>query len=152
MTAQEAAAKILKEKGFPIGSRQIARIALNKGYVTSSSKNPVFSIATTIEKNIRENRYNSPRLEFIRTTEGRKIGLPDMKAANESKSGQISSDSALKRVTLELPSELVDQIQLAYQANLADSYEETYVLLLKHGLKSYTGEIKKRLLEKLEGL
>jgi len=155
MTAQAAAKKILSETGEPMRSREIARIALSKGDVTSASKDPVFSIATTIEKNIRENRYNTPKLVFIHSSDGRKIGLPSMINISQDASkplGQTTMQRKKKRISMDLPDELYNQIQLAKQAKLADDDEGTISLLLKQGLSFYAPEIKKRLMEQLESL
>ena len=48
--------------------------------MTSNSKDPVGSIAGTIEKTIREDKYNSPRLVFIQAKGKRKVGLPTMES------------------------------------------------------------------------
>ena len=61
MTIQEAAYQILKELGKPLGSRDIARIALEKNMVTSTAQDPTQSHAQTIEKNIRDGIYNKPK-------------------------------------------------------------------------------------------
>ena len=45
MTIQEAAHNILKEFGKPLNSKEIARIALERGMVDSVAKDPVQSHA-----------------------------------------------------------------------------------------------------------
>jgi len=152
MTAQEAAYKILNEEQKPLQSRKIAEIALNKGYVASSSKDPVFSIATTIEKNIRDKRYNSPHLVFLHTRDGRKIGLPSMEEAGETESTTDPNQNfgAKKRVSVELPEEIIERIQLASQAKLTANFDDTVALLLQKGLSVSAAEIRKRLLRQLE--
>ncbi|MBW1715981.1 MAG: hypothetical protein JRJ77_09180 [Deltaproteobacteria bacterium] len=76
MTIQEAVFDILNEVGRPLSSRELAKIALDRGMVTSYAKDPVQSHAQTIEKNIRDDVYNRPKLIFIPTAQGRLIGNP----------------------------------------------------------------------------
>ncbi|MCD6485746.1 MAG: winged helix-turn-helix domain-containing protein [Syntrophobacterales bacterium] len=153
MTAQEAAYAILKEAGRPMASREVAEIALKRGLVTSSSKDPVFSIYTTIDKNIRENRYNSPRLAFMGEGRGRTIGLPaiiDTKASQTQGTYGEKERSIKKKLSIEISEDLVDQIQIAYQARVADTFDATAIVLIQRGLASSAKEIRERLLEKLE--
>ena len=154
MTAQEAAYKLLKEAQRPLPSREIAEIALNKGYVSSSAKDPVFSITTTIEKNIREQRYNSPRLVFINTEDGRKIGLPSMKEAGKTASATDPNQNfrAKKKISVELPEELIERLHLASQAKLAANFDDTVALLLQKGLSVSREEVQERVLRQLEEL
>jgi HB1, ASXL, restriction endonuclease HTH domain len=154
MTVQEAAHKILTEEGNPLSSKEIARTALAKGYVASSAKDPVFSIASTIDKTIRENMYNDPRLIFIPTRHGRKIGTPSMEEDNkaEKKISPNHNTAAKKRLNAEIPEELLEQLQLASQAKLAANYDDTVALLLQKGLSASTAEIRKRLLSQLDNI
>jgi hypothetical protein len=154
MTAQEAAYKILLEAGKPLLSREIAQLALDKGYASSSAKDPIFSIANTIEKNIRGGIYNSTQLVFVKTTDGRKIGLPSMnkETAQDNSLPETQLRTHKTKVTVELPQELISQVQLAYQAKLANSYDETVAMLIKKGLSSYASEIRERLFNQLEDL
>src|SRR6478672_11110395 len=78
MTVHETAHKLVSEAGHPLKPKEIAKLALENGLETSSAKDPILSIAGTIEKTIREEVYNSPRLVFVSTKQGRKIGLPSM--------------------------------------------------------------------------
>lgn len=154
MTAQEAAYKILLEAGKPLFSREIAQLALDKSYVSSSAKDPIFSIANTIEKNIREGTYNSTQLVFVKTTDGRKIGLPSMskEPAQSDSLPETQPRTHKTKLTVELPQELINQVQLAYQAKLANSYDETVAVLIKKGLSSCALEIRERLFTQLEDL
>jgi len=166
MTAQEAACRILNEAQRPLPSREIAEIALNKGYVSSSAKDPVFSIASTIEKNIRDDLYNSPRLVFIKTEYGRrrhKIGLPSMEIECPSmkEAGKTASATdpnqnfrAKKKISVrvELPEELIERLHLASQAKLVANFDETVALLLQKGLSVAREEVQERVLRQLEQL
>ena len=76
VTIQEAAAAILKEKGAPMSSRELAAEALSRRAVVSNAKDPEASLGNTLEKNIRDGTYNHPKLVFVRAARGRLIGLP----------------------------------------------------------------------------
>ena len=146
MTAQEAFHKILSEQGAPMIPLNLAAIAIEKGYVSSNAKNAPLSIATTVLKNIRGGKYNEPKLAKI----GRKIGLPSME-----KHGHCTDEAKQKlkkTLVVELPEDIADKIQLATQAKLADSREETLVLLLKTGLSAHAEEIRKNLLQQLDAM
>ena len=150
MTAHEAAHMILTELRRPLSSRELAEIALRRGLVSSSSRDPVQSISTTLDKNIREDRYNDPRLIFIYGQGGRKIGLPSMEG--ESPAKPTVSTRRGKAISVTIPTELFDQIQLAAQARIADTFEGTIVYLLKRGLSTTVPDIKDRLLSQLREL
>lgn len=145
MTIQQAAARILKEHGAPMKSRDIARIALERGWVTSTAKDPIQSLAATIDKNVRDGTYNSPRLVFVSTPSRRQVGLPgqDVDSANTAQR---------KSVTINLPRQLADQLDLAARAGLAESFDETVALVVRKGLKGLGADIRSGLLAKLEGL
>lgn len=77
MTIQQAARKILEEHGSPLDSRSIARRALEMGFAQSSARDPVQSLAQTLEKNIRDGTYNRPELKFVHQAGRRLIALPE---------------------------------------------------------------------------
>jgi len=76
MTIQKAVHIILSKLNKPLSSRRLAKMALDRHMVVSNSMDPVFSMATTVEKNIRDGIYNHPQLVFIQSPRGRLIGLP----------------------------------------------------------------------------
>ena len=132
MTAQEAFALLLKEEGQPVLPRELAERALQRGLVSSSSKDPVFSIATTVVKNIREQRYNEPELVFIESNEGRKIGLPRWQVENPTTRNSVSEK--VRPLTVTLPPDVAQGVRLAVQAGLAATEQEAVTLLVKCGL------------------
>jgi len=149
MTIQEAAKLILEEEKTPLSSRGIAKRALDRGLVTSRAKDPILSHAATIEKNIRNEVYNKPELIFIKTSNGRLIGLPTWSSQEQ----VVSPKSATYRmVSLNIPIDLYDQIELAAQSKIAESFETTIILLLKKGISEYVSEIREKLLSKIDRL
>jgi hypothetical protein len=148
MTAQEAYATLLKEEGQPLSPRELARRALQRGLVSSASKDPVFSIATTVAKNIRDGAYNRPELVSIRTAEGRKIGLPEWnRERHVRRLVQTSRPS-----TITLPPDIAQGIRLAVDAGVGASEQDVVVLLVKRGLAAMKKTIRAGIREQLRRL
>lgn len=147
MKVQEAAFRILGKEGKPLPSRELARLALEKGWVTSASGDPVFSIASTIEKTIRTGTYNRPELVFVQTVMGRQIGLPNWKPQ-----GLLLLEQNRKMTSVQLPEELVDKVRLATYAHLAPSFDATLAVIVRRGLAAAAPEIKAAILRRLETL
>lgn len=146
MKVQEAAHKLLLTEGHPMSSRQIATMALDRGLVQSASDDPVFSIASTIEKNIRTGTYNRPALVFLRGPSGRQVGLPNWKPAD------IRYEPTRRTVSVSIPEELAEKLRLAAQAKIAPSFEETVAWILRRGLKEAAPKIRGALLKQVDGL
>lgn len=146
--AQEAAEEILVEKGAPLASDDIAKIALERDMVTSRAKDPVRSIASTLEKNIRDGVYNEPQLVFVETEQGRQIGLPGMD--RNTPAAKPDSNDDKRRLETAIPRELLEKLHLASQAGIADDFESTVALVLRKGLSAMREEVKAGLLEKIE--
>jgi oligopeptide/dipeptide ABC transporter ATP-binding protein len=109
MTIQEAAYKILEEAGKPLTSKEIAVIALNKHMVISNAKDPPFSLASTIDKNIRDGIYNKPRLKFDHTPQGRKIRLPSWELNPPASSGPPFGTIGYVELKAKIPSDLFEK-------------------------------------------
>ena len=154
ITAHEAAHTLLLEEGRPLSSRELAKRMLDRNMVSSGSRDPVFSFASTIEKNIRDGIYNHPPLVFVNGPGGRLVGLPNWNGGPQHTRGTSSPDRPSDRpaVPVLLPADLVDQLQLATQARLAASLGETTAYLLRKGLAVSASEIKTGLLKQLESL
>ncbi len=149
MTIQKAAYKLLNERGKPMSSKELARLALERKMVSSSAQDPVFSLATTIEKNIRENVYNNPALVSVYTAQGRLIGLPGWNShGTESK----ETPSAVIEIRVKIPIDLFEKIKLAVQAKLKSDFDETVSLLLSKGLSIVAADIKKGLMTQMDSL
>ena len=147
MTIQEAASNILNEVGKPLSSRELAKMALERGMVTSYAKDPTQSHAQTIEKNIRDDVYKRPKLILIHNPQGRLIGLPMWENLEQMTAGNDSA--TFKELKAKCPVEIFEKIRLAEQAKLAKDFDETVTLLLKKGLSAVAPEIKKGLIQQL---
>ena len=150
MTIQEAAYDLLVEFSEPTSSRELARIALERGLVTSSARDPVFSHASTIEKNIRDEFYNKQGLIFIPSPQGRLIGLPEW----ESKPPHPDTKRLLGHVDLKvrISIELYEKLRLAEQAKIENSLDDTVSMLLSKGLLQVAPEIEERLIQQVKSL
>jgi hypothetical protein len=150
MTIQEAAHQILEELGKPLRSKDIAKMALEKRMVSSLAQDPIQSHAQTIEKNIRDDIYNHPKLVFINSSQGRLVGLPiwdsNPKIAPDKKIEDLSE------LRVFVPTELLKKIKLAEQARLKNSFDETVSFILTKGLSNLSPEIKNGLIKQLNSL
>jgi hypothetical protein len=148
MKANEAAKIILEQVGRPLKATEIVELAFKQGLIASHAKDSVKSFAQTIEKNIREGRYNTPRLEF--RGNGRRgdrlIALPSMEQESET---EDAPQQASQLLSVSLPAEIFESIQLATQAKIAGSFNETVILLLKKGLASVADDVRQALLNQL---
>lgn len=153
MNAQQAAFQILREVGGPLSSKEIANRVLTKGLLRSNARSPIDSIAQTIEKNVRDGVYNHPELEFVRSVEGRLIGIAGAKkegggrASSESieTPGQdlrsppgIAKDEAR---SVALPALLVNKIDLCVMVGMGPSREALAAEMLRRGLEQSSEEI-----------
>ncbi|MCC6503550.1 MAG: hypothetical protein IT362_10515 [Deltaproteobacteria bacterium] len=154
MRIQEAAELLLKEEGAPLTSQEIAKRALDRGMVTSTARDPIFSHKSTIDKNIREGIYNKPELRLILTKAGRFIGLPawDKKNDNLQPIEKSSSFDSQRTISLKISEGLFEKIQLATQAKIADGFDATAICILKRGLIDLAPAIRAGLANQLSKL
>ena len=151
MTIQKAAHQLLREVGKPVSSKELARMALERRVVSSTAQDPIQSHAQTIEKNIRDGVYNNPQLVFVQTDQGRLIGLPEWGA--EAKGSPVRKEAnGHREIKVRIPLDILEKIQLAEQAKLADTFDDTVVFLLNKGLTSASSEIKSALMKRLNQL
>ena len=147
MTIQKAAYEILAEKGHHLASREIAKIALERGIVASTAKDPILSLAQTIDKNIRDELYNIPKLCFARDGRGRRvIGLPEWGAKDK------ITPPPIRPRTVEINGETIEMIELAREAGLGNNEAETISHLIHAGFKALADEIDSGLSKRLNEL
>lgn len=150
MTIQEAAYSLLQEAGNPMSSKDLARLALDRRMAGSAARDPVQSLAQTLEKNIRGGTYNNPKLKFVHTSSGRLLSLETWD--DERGVIETSTKRLIQNVSITLPEEIYEQVQLAHQAKIAESIEETTVVLLRQGLSMLAPKIKEGLMQQLKQL
>lgn len=145
MTIQKAAYEILKEKGHPLASKEIAQIALERGLVVSRAKDPILSLAQTIDKYIRDETYNVPRLCFMRDENGRRvIGLPDWVGKRDG----APQPTLMK--TVEISAGTYGTVLLAQVAGIGNNETETIDRLIREGFQVLRSEIMSRLANKVK--
>ena len=138
ITVQEAAKNLLDEIKQPLSSKELATLILDRKLVSSSAKDPVSSFAQTLERNIRMDSGNSPRLAFIQTNEGRKITLPEIDSIDfESNQTQDAST----KITIKISQKLLEKINLINRIENSNNLEDTIIRLIKKGISSSTSDI-----------
>ncbi len=150
-TIQEIAYSILKEYGKPMPSKEVAQLALKRGLIQSSARDPIVSMAQTIEKNIRDSV--EPELKFIYGTQrNRLIALPtwDGMPLMDKKTGEQRVDIVELKARISI--DLHEQVQLAAQSKIASGFDETVSLLLRRGLIAEAIKIKEGLMKQLQQL
>lgn len=132
MTVQESAYLILKKENKPLHSKEIAKRILEKKYVKSWAIKPIDSIVQTLEKNIRENRYNKPELVFHYKSGQRLIWLL--------KNKMINSEDRI--ITISINNS--EKIMIRYLEELLefDSDRDLNTFLFKTGIETIREKIK----------
>jgi hypothetical protein len=151
MRAHDAAAEVLRTVKHPLPAKEIARRILESGQVRSAAQDPVFSIASTLEKTIREGLYNNPELVFVQTPEGRHIGLPEYSTSSR-ESGVERATGAPAVMVITIPGELREPMHLAIAAGLAVNDQEAAIYFMKKGAASATSAIRAGLEEQIQRL
>lgn len=134
MTIQRAAHFLLTEAGEPIKSTKLAKMAIEKGLVAkSNAKNPIQSLSQTIERNIRSNSGNNPKLVFIQKKDGRYIGTEEMVSKY---ADNISEDTKPPGtlIKLYLPDNLKQNVRVYALAEEISAIDETIMALIKEGI------------------
>ncbi|MGH9324965.1 MAG: winged helix-turn-helix domain-containing protein [Vicinamibacteria bacterium] len=151
MTIQEAAHKILSEVNHPLLSRELARQALERGWVRSSARAPELSMAQTIEKNIRDVAYNNPPLAFVQVDGKRTIGLKEWDDGKQSSDlGQMKVARGTTELRVSLPAEIRRQLQLAAHADPSWTLDGIVVSAVEEWLKARKDLIRRQLLEEVD--
>lgn len=145
ITMQEAARKILEEEGFPLSTKKLAQIALEKRYVTSSASHPERSLANTLDQNIQKEK--EPRLTTFEGAGGESlVGLPEWK--------EKVNDGARwwEEVKIRVSVELFKKLQLAQHARIGPDLNQTIICLLESGFQKEKERIKEIINEQLNEL
>lgn len=151
MTIQEAAHQILNKEQHPLDAKTIAKLALAQGLVPSAAQDPVASLAQTLEKNIRDDVYNRPRLIFIHEGRRRLVSLPGSGAQDKPALAK-SSFPETQQLSIRIPSELMNKIQLAEQAKIGANFDDSVAILIREGLRVVAPRIKEAIESQLKEL
>ena len=151
MTIQKAAHNLLTQAKRPMAALDVATLALEQGLVHSNAKRPAYSLAQTIEKNIRDGSYNEPELKFIHEQGRRMIALPEWEDNPQFEKVAVAS-SPTAELSARIRSDLLEQVQLAAQSKIAESFDNTVALLLRRGLSAEAANIREALMKQLKQL
>lgn len=148
VTIQQAAADLLAEYKKPLKSKELANLALQRELVApSAAKDPIQSLSQTLERNIRLDKGNKPRLLFVETENGRGIGLPEWYEERK-----VEKKVNLEKIEVAVPADLLNKIKLYQSSFNFMTIEETIVHLAKKGLSATSDELIERLKTELDGL
>lgn len=148
ITIQQAAALLLGEQRKPLKSKELAKMAQTRKLVAPSmAKDPIQSLSQVLERNIRLDKGNKPRLVFVETDEGRCIGLPEW--YEEKKHEPVESSEVIQ---IALTDDMMNKVKLYQSSFGVVSIEETIVQLVKKGLNATSQELISRLKTELEEL
>lgn len=148
ITIQQAAAELLSEYRKPLKSKDLARMAQERKMVApSTAKDPIQSLSQTLERNIRLDKGNKPRLVFVETENGRCIGMPEWY-----EEVKIEKKAASEKVEVALSSDLLNKVKLYQSSFKLVSMEEAMIQLMKKGLSATSQELIDRLKLELDDL
>lgn len=148
VTIQQAAALLLGEQRKPLKSKELARLAQERKLVAPSmAKDPIQSMSQVLERNIRLDKGNKPRLVFVETDEGRCIGLPQWYEKKP-----VEEVDERESVQILLSEDMMNKVKLYQGSFNLGSIEDTILQLMKKGLNAASEELINRLKTELEGL
>lgn len=134
-TIQQAAYEVLKQAGSSLKSLEIARRIHEQQLIASNAVNPVQSISQALERNIRMNKGNMPKLVFIETAFGREVTIP-YEPAEMIEVPELKLTGQLEEMTVQLPKSLLDKVKIFQLGTGLVSLDEAVALLLKSGLQN----------------
>lgn len=151
MTIQKAAAQLLREFNQPMLAKEISRIALERELVESGSVNKVQSLTQTLERNIRLNMGNRPRLIFVETDAGRCVDLPE-RHEDQQDTQLVNDKDIIKQAAegyqsyqIDIPLNMVKLLKIHQLMEEYPTIEETIIELISVGLSSSTGNLIEKL-------
>lgn len=149
MTIQQAAATLLKEVKRPLKSKELAQMVIEKGLIPlGSAKDPIQSMSQTIERNIRLNKGNNPKLIFVEQGGNRCIALPAWNEAPVREEKKVKTET----IGIALPDDLVNKVQLYQNSFKFSNMEQAMISLIKKGLAAASDELIDKLKKELEQL
>lgn len=150
ITIQQAAAQLLEEYRKPLKSKELARLAQERNLVAPSmAKDPIQSLSQVLERNIRLDKGNKPRLMFVETEEGRCIGVPKW---YEEKKVEPKVIERSETIEIGLSEDIMNKVKLYQTSFNLSSIEEAVIQLTKKGLGAASQELIDRLKNELESL
>lgn len=150
-TIQQAAYEVLKQAGSSLKSLEIARRIYEQQLIQSNAVNPVQSISQALERNIRMNKGNTPKLVFIETAFGREVTIPYEPAAVIPVTEQ-RQETQVEELTIELPKSLLDKVKIFQLGTGVASLDEAVALLIKSGLQNNSANLLESIKKEMDRL
>lgn len=142
LTVQQAAALILRKSNFPLKSKEIAKMILNENLIApSKAKNPIQSVSQALERNVRMDVGNEPKLEFISTADGRALRLSEINTNKDTEIQENEEENLTKLIKPYLPKDTMDKIELYQSIKKYSRTDQAVVDLIKSGLIAKLPEI-----------
>lgn len=154
-TIQQAAFEVLQEAGQPLKSIEIASRIMEQQLIESTAKSPIQSISQALERNIRMNKGNTPKLEFVDSIYGRQIQCTPETAAKQvyySSVKEMKLPQPEEEVVVNLAKTLVDKVKIYQLAKGISSIDEAITELIRSGLTSSSSELIETLKKEMENL
>lgn len=152
LTIQQAAHQVLKEAGISLKSVEVARRIHEQQLVQSAATNPIQSISQALERNIRMNKGNTPKLNFTETAFGREITIPPSELASMLPATSTISYEQKESITVELPKNVVDKIKIFQLGTGLDTLDEAVALLVRSGLVNNSSKLLESIKKEMEEL
>lgn len=148
MTIQQAAFQLLDEYKKPLKAKTLAQLAQDRQMVVpSSAKDPIQSLSQVLERNVRLDKGNKPRLIFRETEEGRCLAIPEWYEKKK-----VEKKIECETIEIGLSSDLLNKIKLYQTSFKLGTVEEAVIQLTKRGLNAASQELIDKLKVELEGL
>ncbi|MBM3118312.1 MAG: hypothetical protein FJ006_01940 [Chloroflexi bacterium] len=124
-------------------AREYANMALDQGLCGSASKDPVFSLATTLMKEVREGRMPGVRAS----------GRP-MRFYPDSHTSKVSPPNFDKPTTILLPTDISETINILVEVGKFENRSEALIWLAREGIKAKSLELAqvKKVVEQIKQL
>ena len=153
-TIQQAAYEILMKSNESLKSIEIANRILKEGLIESNAKNPVQSISQALERNIRMNKGNLPKLEFVETYLGRQIQIANRENVVKQTFNTISDKKVENKeeITISIPKDLVDKVKIYQLGTGKETIDDAVVSLLRTGLFSSSDKLIEIIRREMENL
>jgi len=153
-TIQQAAYEILMKSSESLKSIEIANRILKEGLIESNAKNPVQSISQALERNIRMNKGNLPKLEFVETYLGRQIQIANRENVVKQTFNTISDKKVENKeeITISIPKDLVDKVKIYQLGTGKETIDDAVVSLLRTGLFSSSDKLIEIIRREMENL
>ena len=153
-TIQQAAYEVLRKANEPLKSIEIAHRIIEQKLIISNAKNPIQSISQALERNIRMNKGNSPKLEFVESYLGRQIQIAerDQRTIHTVNTVLARKEEAKEEITLSLPKDLLDKVKIYQLGTGKESVDDAITSLLRTGLFSSSDKLIEILKREMENL